>query len=83
MCLVMCDQVNQCVCSGVIKVELGTYDLLFYIAIAAALYVSLATVAIIFCMRHRLRASKSKAHSWKDNINTERLPLVRWHSAYF
>ena len=83
MSLVSCDQVNQYVCSGVIKDELGTYDLLFYIAIAAALYVSLATVAIIFCMRHRLRASKRNARSWKNEINTERLPLLRWHSAYF
>ncbi|XP_052763042.1 uncharacterized protein LOC128205446 [Mya arenaria] len=73
---------------GIIKDELGTYNLLFYIAVGASLYVSLATVGIIFCMRHRNKHSKPNEPLLEQDVFFqgddifERQPLLRRHSAY-
>ena len=48
---VFLSRLNSILFAGVIKDEMGTYDLLFYIAIGASCYVSIATIGIIFCMR--------------------------------
>ncbi|XP_060598100.1 uncharacterized protein LOC132751904 [Ruditapes philippinarum] len=59
---------------GVIKDELGTYDMLFYIAIGASCYVSIATLGIIFCMR---KAGTLHRHVRIDT-DVENVTLIRY-----
>ncbi|XP_053381923.1 monocarboxylate transporter 4-like [Mercenaria mercenaria] len=54
----------------VIKDELGTYDLLFYIAIGASCYVSIATLGIIVCMRRAGTLHRHEKNTLKKE-NTE------------
>ncbi|KAL4217632.1 hypothetical protein ACF0H5_022374 [Mactra antiquata] len=62
---------------GIIKDETGSYDLLFYIATAASVYVAFATVGIILCMRRSGRLDNQSKYRRDSLTQSVKYSVIR------